>query len=154
MSEMHAVRYSVRGPPTVLSLETIPVPEPKDDQVRQAIASLLCESARWFEFLKNLVFQVLVKILYAGVNPVDTHLRGPHHPNLVVPLPATPGKDASGTISAVGARASQFKVSMTRISYDQVVPCARFVKHRSKATDSVLKWFDCSLMLRNRERQA
>lgn len=52
--------------------------------------------------------QVLVRVRAAGVNPVDTYIRTGTHaqkPN----LPYTPGKDAAGTIEAVGENVSDFK---------------------------------------------
>jgi NADPH2:quinone reductase len=51
--------------------------------------------------------QVLVKVHAAGVNPVDTYLRTgihAHAPN----LPYTPGKDAAGTVEAVGSDVGTF----------------------------------------------
>ncbi|XP_055339521.1 quinone oxidoreductase-like [Paramacrobiotus metropolitanus] len=83
---MECVRYDTRGPPSVLSLNSVPIP--KADKPGQ----------------------VLIKVHYAGVNPVDTHLRGTHHPRLTVDLPATPGKDAAGTVENVGPEVTQFKV--------------------------------------------
>lgn len=53
--------------------------------------------------------QVLVKIMAAGVNPVDTYLRSGNHahaPN----LPYTPGKDAAGIVESVGSDVSAFKI--------------------------------------------
>jgi NADPH2:quinone reductase len=52
--------------------------------------------------------QVLVKIEAAGVNPVDTYLRTGIHAH-APQLPYTPGKDASGTVEAVGESVTKFK---------------------------------------------
>ena len=52
--------------------------------------------------------QVLVKIMAAGVNPVDTYLRTGIHAH-APKLPYTPGKDAAGVVEAVGSDASRFK---------------------------------------------
>jgi NADPH2:quinone reductase len=52
--------------------------------------------------------QVLVRIEAAGVNPVDTYIRTGTHAQKPE-LPYTPGKDAAGTIHAVGEGASKFK---------------------------------------------
>src|SRR5580704_2588405 len=52
--------------------------------------------------------QVLVRVHAAGVNPVDTYVRAgtyPAKPN----LPFTPGKDAAGTVEAVGSGVKGFK---------------------------------------------
>ena len=52
--------------------------------------------------------QVLVRIEAAGVNPVDTYIRTGTHAQKP-DLPYTPGKDAAGTIEAVGEGAAKFK---------------------------------------------
>ena len=59
--------------------------------------------------LKPAAAQVSVEIKAAGVNPVDTYIRGGNYaqkPN----LPYTPGKDGAGIVAAVGADVSKFKV--------------------------------------------
>lgn len=45
--------------------------------------------------------QVLVRVMAAGVNPVDTYIRSGTHP-IRPALPYTPGKDAAGIVEAVG----------------------------------------------------
>lgn len=45
--------------------------------------------------------QVIVKLAYAGVNPVDTYIRSGAYARKPS-LPFTPGKDGAGTIAAVG----------------------------------------------------
>jgi NADPH2:quinone reductase len=45
--------------------------------------------------------QVLVRVMAAGVNPVDTYIRSGTH-SVRPDLPYTPGKDAAGIIEAVG----------------------------------------------------
>jgi len=52
--------------------------------------------------------QVLVRIEAAGVNPVDTYIRTGTHAQKP-DLPYTPGKDAAGTIEAVGDGVTKFK---------------------------------------------
>lgn len=53
--------------------------------------------------------QILVRIHAAGVNPVDTYLRSGNHAH-APKLPYTPGKDAAGTVEAVGDGVTKFKV--------------------------------------------
>ncbi len=65
-----------------MRLEEVPVPEPSGTQV-------------------------LVRIGAAGVNPVDTYLRSGKHAH-APELPYTPGKDAAGTVEAVGDAVSRF----------------------------------------------
>ncbi|MCC7306476.1 MAG: NADPH:quinone reductase [Acidobacteria bacterium] len=73
---MKAIIVREYGEPEVMKIEEASTPEPSGKQV-------------------------LVKIVAAGVNPVDTYLRTgihAHAPN----LPYTPGKDAAGVVEAVG----------------------------------------------------
>jgi len=81
---MKAIVVKEFGGPEVMQLEDVAVPEPTGTQV-------------------------LVKIMAAGVNPVDTYLRSGNHahaPN----LPYTPGKDAAGIVESVGSDVSAFKI--------------------------------------------
>ncbi len=52
--------------------------------------------------------EVLVKIVAAGVNPVDTYLRTGNHAH-APELPYTPGKDAAGVVESVGENVTAFK---------------------------------------------
>ncbi|MDA8413637.1 MAG: NADPH:quinone reductase [Desulfobacteraceae bacterium] len=73
---MKAIRIHSFGPPEVMKIEEIPVPEPGPGQV-------------------------VVTVKAAGVNPVDTYIRsGLYRPDLK--LPYTPGLDAAGVIAAIG----------------------------------------------------
>src|SRR5918911_3553120 len=73
---MKAIRVHEFGGPEVLRLEEAPEPRPGAGQV-------------------------LVRVRAAGVNPVDTYIRGGGH--AVKPaLPYTPGLDAAGVVEAVG----------------------------------------------------
>ena len=53
--------------------------------------------------------QVLVKIVAAGVNPVDTYLRTGIHAQ-APKLPFTPGKDGAGVVEAIGESVTRWKV--------------------------------------------
>jgi NADPH2:quinone reductase len=53
--------------------------------------------------------QVLVRVMYAGVNPVETYIREGQYSRLP-DLPYTPGSDASGYIHAIGANISNLKI--------------------------------------------
>jgi NADPH2:quinone reductase len=80
---MKAIVVREFGPPEVMQLEDVETPQPTGAQV-------------------------LINIHAAGVNPVDTYLRTgihAHAPN----LPYTPGKDASGTVEAVGDEVKKIK---------------------------------------------
>ncbi len=63
--------------------------------------------------------QILVNIKAAGVNPVDTYVRGGQYaqkPN----LPYTPGKDAAGVVEKVGADVEKFKTGDRVLTADSV----------------------------------
>ena len=71
------------GEPEVMKLEEVPTPEPPGSQL-------------------------LVRIVAAGVNPVDTYLRTGIHAH-APKLPYTPGKDGAGIVESVGPEATKFK---------------------------------------------
>jgi NADPH:quinone reductase-like Zn-dependent oxidoreductase len=80
---MKAVRIHSFGGPEVLSLEEVPTPEPKPDEV-------------------------LVRVHAAGVNPADWKFRE----GLLgkIPLPAIMGSDFSGEIEVLGSGVKDFRV--------------------------------------------
>jgi NADPH2:quinone reductase len=80
---MNAIVVREFGPPEVMQLEDVELAEPTGTQV-------------------------LVNVRAAGVNPVDTYLRSGIHAHAPA-LPYTPGKDASGTVEAVGDGVTKFK---------------------------------------------
>jgi NADPH2:quinone reductase len=81
---MKAIRVHEFGGPEVLHLEDVPEPRPAAGQV-------------------------LVRVRAAGVNPVDTYIRGGAH--AVKPqLPYTPGLDAAGEVEAVGEGVERVRV--------------------------------------------
>lgn len=53
--------------------------------------------------------QVLVKLHYSGVNPVDTYIRNGTYA-LLPELPYTPGKDGAGIVEQVGSSVENIKV--------------------------------------------
>ena len=79
---MKAVRVHEFGGPERLVFEDIPVPEPRDGEVR-------------------------VRIHAAGVNFVDVYERKGNYP---LSLPAVAGKEGAGIVSAVGANVTGLKV--------------------------------------------
>ena len=83
---MRAIRYHEYGVSRKLILETIPRSEPKAGEV-------------------------LVKVKFAGVNPIDWKLRsGLYKDFMPVTFPSTPGKDFSGTVGALGSGVSTFSI--------------------------------------------
>src|SRR5690554_8202766 len=62
--------------------------------------------------------QVLIKVMAAGINPVDAKIRsGKHISSSSLQLPAILGKDMSGIIESVGENVKEFKIG------DQVFGC-------------------------------
>jgi NADPH:quinone reductase-like Zn-dependent oxidoreductase len=73
-----AIQFDAYGGPEVLQLKTLPLPVPGAGEV-------------------------LVKVRFAGVNPIDWKLRsGAYHEYMPLTFPAQPGLDVSGVIEAVG----------------------------------------------------
>jgi NADPH:quinone reductase len=86
---MKAIVVDRHGPPDVLQLRNISVPEP----------------------LPN---EVLVRNHFVGVNFVDTqHRAGANYP---IALPLIPGTEAAGVVAAVGAEVNNFRVA-DRVAY-------------------------------------
>jgi NADPH:quinone reductase-like Zn-dependent oxidoreductase len=83
---MRAARFHDYGPPSVLVVESVQRPDPEAGEV-------------------------LVRVHFAGVNPIDWKLRAGYLKQFMpVPLPAIPGLDVSGTVEAVGEGVSGFAV--------------------------------------------
>ncbi len=80
---MKAIRVHQFGGPEALKLEEVPDPHPGRGQV-------------------------LIKVLAAGVNPVDAYIRTGTYASKPT-LPYTPGTDAAGEITAVGPEVKRFK---------------------------------------------
>ncbi len=78
---MEAIRIYENGPPEVMKLETVPVPEPGEGQV-------------------------LVKISAAGLNFIDVYHRLGGYP---LPLPFTPGMEGAGVVEAIGPGVTELR---------------------------------------------
>jgi len=82
---MRAVRFHEYGGSDKLVVESLPRPKPKEGEV-------------------------VVKVLYAGVNPVDWKIRAGYLKDFMpLALPFIPGIDFSGSIEEVGPEVSGFK---------------------------------------------
>ena len=93
---MKAAIINEFGPPEVLQITDIEKPVPKENEV-------------------------LIKIKFAGINPVDTKVRaGTSGMSKNLQLPAILGWDVSGTIESVGKNVSNFKIG------DEVFGCIGF----------------------------
>jgi NADPH:quinone reductase-like Zn-dependent oxidoreductase len=84
MTTMKAVRIHRFGGPEVLTLDDVPWPQPKDDEV-------------------------LVRVHAASVNPVDYKIRAGSYSVKEDQLPYTLGRDLSGTVELLGTRARTLK---------------------------------------------
>jgi len=85
-STMKAIVVHEYGTPNVLKLEDAPRPEPKDDQV-------------------------LIRVIAAGVNPVDASIRtGKNAKFFGTTLPFIPGYDIAGIVEKAGTKINKLKV--------------------------------------------
>ncbi|HTV51023.1 MAG TPA: NADP-dependent oxidoreductase [Steroidobacteraceae bacterium] len=85
MATMKAVRIHSFGGPEVLKIEEVPVPEPRDDEVR-------------------------IRVHAASVNPVDYKIRsGKYPPVKQDQLPKILGRDVAGTIERCGRAVTDWK---------------------------------------------
>jgi NADPH:quinone reductase-like Zn-dependent oxidoreductase len=92
-AQMKAVVVHQYGGPEVLKLEKVPLPEPKEDEVR-------------------------VRVVAAGVNPVDAQVRsGVFAKFFHSKLPLVPGYDVAGTVDRVGGKITKFKVGDAVYAY-------------------------------------
>ncbi len=83
---MKAIVIHEFGGPEVLKYENAPRPEPKEDEV-------------------------LIKVMAAGINPVDASIRAGHMRRFTgEKLPLIPGMDVAGVIEKAGAKVTKFKV--------------------------------------------
>jgi NADPH:quinone reductase-like Zn-dependent oxidoreductase len=90
---MKAIVVHEYGGPGVLRLEDAPRPEPKDDQV-------------------------LIRVIAAGVNPVDAHVRtGKSAKFFGTTLPFIPGYDIAGIVEKTGTKISKLKVGVPVYAY-------------------------------------
>jgi len=82
---MKAIVVHEYGGPEVLKYEDVPRPEPKDDQI-------------------------LVRVIAAGVNPVDDASRSPKYAKFFgITLPFIPGYDIAGVVEKTGAKITKLK---------------------------------------------
>lgn len=96
---MKAIRVHEYGGVEVLKYEDAPRAEPKDEEV-------------------------LIRVIAAGVNPVDAKLRsGAFKSMMPVEMPWTPGLDVSGVVEKAGAKATKFKKG------DAVFACLNIKNH-------------------------
>jgi NADPH2:quinone reductase len=102
---MKAIHVHEFGPPDVLRLEDVPVPVPGTDDV-------------------------LVRVVAAGVNPVETYIRSGNYARLPK-LPFTPGTDAAGIVESLGANVRKLapgdRVYLSGLNFRQTGTYAQFV---------------------------
>lgn len=91
---MKAIVVHEYGGPEALKYETTaPVPEPKENQI-------------------------LVRVIAAGVNPVDAAIRSGKYAKVFgTTLPLTPGYDIAGIVAKTGAKVTRFKVGDAVYAY-------------------------------------
>src|SRR5215475_1734337 len=89
---MKAVVIHEYGGPQVLKYEDIPRPEPKDDQL-------------------------LIRVIAAGVNPVDGMIRSGMFANEKRAFPIILGGDVAGVVERVGSKITKFKAGDPVFAY-------------------------------------
>src|SRR5260370_40509088 len=90
---MKAIVVHEYGGPEVLKYEDVPRPEPKEDQI-------------------------LVRVIAAGVNPVDGAARSQKFAQFLhIKLPAIPGYDISGVVEKTGAKGTEVKTGDPGYAY-------------------------------------
>src|SRR5438309_6080079 len=92
-STIKAIVVHEFGGPEVLKYEDVPKPEPKENEI-------------------------LVRVIAAGVNPVDDGLRSGHYAKYFGPKPPfTPGGDIAGVVEKTGGKITKFKVGDAVYAY-------------------------------------
>jgi len=92
-STIKAIVVHEFGGPEVLKSEDVPKPEPKENEI-------------------------LVRVIAAGVNPVDDGLRSGHYSKYFGPKPPfTPGGDIAGVVEKIGAKITKFKAGDAVYAY-------------------------------------
>ncbi len=91
MSTMRAIVIDAPGPPSVMQLKQVPIPQPQEGQVRLQVA-------------------------YVGMNPVDAFARARTLGFLNIRYPFTPGLEHSGVVDAVGPGVSKDLIGRRVIS--------------------------------------
>ena len=91
MATMRAIVIDAPGPPSVMHLKQVPIPEPKEGQAR-------------------------LKVAYVGMNPVDAFARAGTLGFLNITYPFTPGLEHTGVVDAVGPGVSKGLIGRRVIS--------------------------------------
>ncbi len=99
--KMRALIAQEPGPPDVLRLREVPIPEPGPGQV-------------------------LVRVAYAALNPLDTHARAARVEYLAPEFPFTPGYEFSGLVEAAGDGVDRSWVGRRVVSEGEWGGCADF----------------------------
>jgi NADPH2:quinone reductase len=109
-STMRAIVADEPGPPEVLELRRVPIPEPGPGQAR-------------------------VKVAYASLNPLDTHARAARVEYMAPEFPFTPGIEFSGLVEAVGDGVDESLVGRRVVSEQRWGGCA---EHALSTADTLI----------------
>jgi NADPH:quinone reductase-like Zn-dependent oxidoreductase len=103
---MKAAVLQEYGAPEVLKLQEVPRPEPKDDEV-------------------------LVRVIAAGVNPVDAYVRqGRYTRRAVDEQPTIIGYDVAGVVEKIGAEVTRFKAGAAVYAYLSIMRGGGYAESR------------------------
>jgi NADPH:quinone reductase-like Zn-dependent oxidoreductase len=112
---MKAVRLHSFGGADVLQHEDAPRPEPKEDEI-------------------------LVRVIAAGVNPVDAKVRQGHFPQPGAKMPMIVGYDISGVVEKTGAKATKFKPGDAVYAYLSLTRGGAYAEYAiAKESEATLK---------------
>jgi hypothetical protein len=111
-SNAKSLIYKEYGDPnSVLQLDYCTLEKPCENQVRliQCFNFLLSPLCLPFFIIASLIFEVLVKWLYAPINPADINTIQGKYPSKP-PLPAVPGNEGVGEVVEIGPNTQNLQV--------------------------------------------
>lgn len=114
---MRALVADQPGPPEVLELRRVPVPAPGPGQV-------------------------LVRVAYASLNPLDTHARAARVAYMAPAFPFTPGIEFSGLVAAVGDGVDTAWIGRRVVSERHWGGCAEYAVTAADALLEIPEGFD------------
>lgn len=117
VTTMRALVAAAPGPPEVLELCAVPIPEPGPGEVR-------------------------VQVAYVTLNPLDTHARAARVAYMAPEFPFTPGIEFSGLVDAVGAGVDPGWIGRRVVSERHWGGCADFAVTSADALIEIPEGFD------------
>ncbi len=114
---MRALVAEKPGPPEVLQLREVPIPEPGSGQVR-------------------------IRVAFTALNPLDTHARAARVEYMAPEFPFTPGYEFSGLVEAVGEGVDASWIGRRVVSEGEWGGCADFALATADRLITIPEGFD------------